>query len=63
MAEINIEVQEFQNEMKKKLRRAFSKIDEKREGLVRKEVFFQILEVLDIKLKSSDQLALLSRFE
>ena len=30
MADLNIEVQEFQNEIKKKMRRAFGKIDEKK---------------------------------
>lgn len=63
MAEINIELQEFQNDIKAKLRRAFSKIDEKRQGLVRKEVFFQILEVLDVKLTILENVALCGRFE
>ena len=40
MAEIYIELQEYQNEIKKKLKRAFSKIDEDKSMQVKKEIFF-----------------------
>ena len=45
------------------MKRAFSKIDEKRQNLVRKEVFFQILEVLDVKLEIKDTTAICKKWE
>ena len=63
MAQIYIELQEFQNEIKKKLKRAFSKIDEDKQGHVKKEIFFQMLEVLDVKLPIKDTLKLSRKFE
>jgi len=35
-----IELQEIQNEIKKKMKHAFAKIDSKKQGVVRKDVFF-----------------------
>ena len=63
MAEIYIELQEYQNEIKKKLKRAFSKIDEDKSMQVKKEIFFQMLEVLDVKLPIKDTLLLSRKFE
>ena len=45
------------------MRRAFGKIDEKKSGLVRKEVFFQILEVLDVKLSVKETTHVCKRWE
>ena len=50
-----IELQEIQNEIKKKMKHAFAKIDSKKQGVVRKDVFFQILEVLDVVLPAKDK--------
>ena len=50
MTEKLIELQEFQNEIKKRMKKAFYRIDDQKQGIVRKDVFFQILEVLEARL-------------
>ena len=38
-----IEMQELQNQIKKKMKQALNQIDDKKQGEVKKEIFFQIL--------------------
>ena len=50
MTERMIELQELQNQIKKKMKQALNQIDERKQGEVKKEIFFQILQVLDCEL-------------
>ena len=55
MTEQLIELQEIQNQIKKKLKQAIAQIDEKKLGTVKTETFFQILQVLDVNLSQNDK--------
>jgi Ca2+-binding EF-hand superfamily protein len=45
-----IELQELQNQIKKKMKQAFKQIDDKRSGEIKKDNFFKILKALDCDL-------------
>ncbi len=50
-----VQLQEIQNEVKKKLRKAFAKIDDKKTGFVKLHAFNQICQVLQVKFAPRDQ--------
>jgi hypothetical protein len=63
MTERMIELQELQNQIKKKMKQALNQIDEKKQGEVKKEIFFQILQVLDCELSLKERNLLCRKFE